>query len=728
MDPHAISRHVADAFMASHPLEMRQGALFNSLIPLLNRMLKPENLPVDTPSPRQLILREHSVYIDADVMSLAQARSMQLTTTDCQKNGTTLSANLHVKSCPVVFNTTTGKWNRVEVESTTRIMETPVMSGTVFAPTDADGVSGLFVYGGQEKYFGMHFDDCPNKFISIVRLSTTGVDKGVIDVMYVSRPLHEPCQIWAKHLENISCMRNFLVIMAPHSGLFVTWKMHNVAEVLQIPIMLFVGALLLRFKNKLVGPRDVLELFRHMDTSEPIVENMLNMALLSVHRSRSEFEELADKCFGDQPNPHVFTRQLLPHAVAIGSFADPFSKLGHIKRMAMHALALALGQTAAYDKNHMSNRRVRTADMEIATRIRRVLHTRESDKRYNLGSYIFSTKNTYGDFAWKSATELHQSYLNKIQKTSAIKNTKNSSKRPEQRLLHYSEIGRLCGSDTPSSEDVGNVYSIALGAFVSPDVDPDAVIERIQSHLLRRPSAQDVTHHHIVLVNDIPIGYCDNAYELAEFVRLNVRKHYVRTGDYLHFPFASIGVHVEPSFHWPFQPQAFYPAVLIRTDAGRFYRGLFVMANLTKFDAADSFYKLFAKNVVDFVDTDEELSDDVRLCSRLWEAEPTTHTHCELHPGLLTGALTSLIPYQNRNHGTKNANMCNHFKAVLHTNNLGYAKDFFPSIAYTGFGMQIPITKSAGFDWLNMGLRPHGNNVLLAIATYRGFNQVRLFS
>lgn len=725
MDYHIISRHVADMFMRTHPLEMRQGSLFNTFIPLLNRMMSPENLPVDIPSPRAPILKTHSAYLDGEFTTLQYARTVNMTVNDCQMNGTTLCANIHIQSCPVVFNTTTGKWDSVQNERITRMVEVPVMCGSVFSPSDCDGVSGVFVYGGQEKYYGMHFDDAPNKMITSVRLSTTGVDKAVIDVMYVSRPLHEPCQIWAKNIESISCIRNFLVILAPHSGIFVTWKCHTSTEVLQIPLLMFVGAILFRFKNRLITVSDVHDLFRHMDISQPIVNNMLNMALISIDRERREFASLADTCFGTTSNPHTFTRQLLPHVVAIGSFSDPFSKLGHIKRMVMHAIQLSLGIVPTYDKNHMKNKRVRTAEMEIATRIRRVMQTRDTDKRYNLASYVFSTKNAYGDFSWKSATELHQSYLNKVQKTSAIKNTKNSSKRPEQRLLHYSEIGRLCGSDTPSSEDVGNVYSIALGAFISPDVDPQPVIDMIKPYIL--PQADKTvssTHHHIVVVNDIPIGYCTDAYELVTFVRERVRRHVIRTGDQMHFPYVSVSVHVDSEFPWPFQSNLFYPAAVIRTDAGRFYRALFVLRNIEKFDPTASFYKLFMDNVVDFVDTDEELSDDVRLCSRLWEADSSTHTHCELHPGLLTGALTSLIPYQNRNHGTKNANMCNHFKAVLHTNNIGYAKDFFPSIAYTGFGMQIPITKSAGFDWLNMSLRPHGNNVLLAIATYRGFNQV----
>lgn len=724
MDPHAVSRHVADMFMRTHPLEMRQGGLFNSFIPLLNRMLAPDNLPVDIPAPHAPNLRSYKAYIDSDIMTLQHARSVNTTVNQCQMNGTTLCANIHIQSCPVVFNTRTGLWDRVNNESVTRIIEVPVMCGSIFAPSDCDGVSGIFVYGGQEKYYGMHFDDAPNKMITSVRLSTTGVDKAVIDVMYVSRPLHEPCQIWAKNKESISCTRNFLVILAPHSGLFVTWKCHSSSEVLQIPLLVFVGAILLRFKNRLITSDDVHKLFRHMDTTQPLVNNMLNMAVISISRTRKEFASMADTCFGAATDPHLFTRRFLPHTVMIGSFCEPFTKLGHIKRMATHAIQLALGKASSYDKNHLSNKRVRTADMEIATRVRRLLHTRDTDKRLNFAPYIFSNKSTYGELSWKSATELHQSYLNKVQKTSAIKNTKNTSKRPEQRLLHYSEIGRLCGSDTPSSEDVGNVYSMALGAFVSPDTDPQTIIGHLQPYILpAAPEAEVTAHHHVILVNDIPIGYCRDAYEVAEFVRSRIRKMRVVQGDHLHFPFASISAHVERDFHWPFQPNLLYPAVLVRTDAGRFYRGLFVLANLAQFDPLDSFYTLFMKNVVDFVDTDEELSDDVRLCSRLWAADPSTHTHAELHPGLLTGALTSLIPYQNRNHGTKNANMCNHFKAVLHTNNLGYAKDFFPSIAYTGFGMQIPITKSAGFDWLNMGLRPHGNNVLLAIATYRGFNQ-----
>jgi DNA-directed RNA polymerase beta subunit len=134
---------------------------------------------------------------------------------------------------------------------------------------------------------------------------------------------------------------------------------------------------------------------------------------------------------------------------------------------------------------------------------------------------------------------------------------------------------------------------------------------------------------------------------------------------------------------------------------------------------------------VEFIDVDEECSEDVRLVAELWKAEPR-HTHADLHPALLQGTLAGLVPHSKNNHGVKVTNMCSHFKAVMHRYSLQHARRFDTQssghvpkscVTYMGYHNQQPLVRPPGYDWHEMGHRPHGYNLVIAVCTAGGANQ-----
>jgi DNA-directed RNA polymerase II subunit RPB2 len=66
--------------------------------------------------------------------------------------------------------------------------------------------------------------------------------------------------------------------------------------------------------------------------------------------------------------------------------------------------------------------------------------------------------------------------------------------------------------------------------------------------------------------------------------------------------------------------------------------------------------------------------------------------------------------------------MCNHFKAVMHTYSLTRSTRI-ETLSHMAWNLHVPLMRTPAFDWLEMGLRPHGANVLLMIATHCGYNQ-----
>jgi DNA-directed RNA polymerase II subunit RPB2 len=96
-------------------------------------------------------------------------------------------------------------------------------------------------------------------------------------------------------------------------------------------------------------------------------------------------------------------------------------------------------------------------------------------------------------------------------------------------------------------------------------------------------------------------------------------------------------------------------------------------------------------------------------------------THCELNPAMMLGSVSSNIPFSEHNQSPRNIyNFSQARQAMgIHVSSLRHRID----LTYQLFHPQIPLVHTRMAKYTNMLNLPSGENVIVAIACYTGYNQ-----
>ena len=136
-----------------------------------------------------------------------------------------------------------------------------------------------------------------------------------------------------------------------------------------------------------------------------------------------------------------------------------------------------------------------------------------------------------------------------------------------------------------------------------------------------------------------------------------------------------------------------------------------------------------SQGCIEFVDVDEE--NTLMIAMNLTDlsakdAKDTKYikdyTHCEIHPSAAFSVVTNTIPFANHNYAARNL-----FHGAQAKQTVGvYATNFrkrFDTMAYIMHYPQKPIVTTRNAHYIASNRMPNGVNVIVAIATYTGFNQ-----
>lgn len=98
------------------------------------------------------------------------------------------------------------------------------------------------------------------------------------------------------------------------------------------------------------------------------------------------------------------------------------------------------------------------------------------------------------------------------------------------------------------------------------------------------------------------------------------------------------------------------------------------------------------------------------------------YTHCEIHPSLMFSVYTATIPMANHNHAPRNI-----FSGAQGKQAIGiYATNFNNRIDTMSYVLHYPqkrIVKTRYAELLNVNQMPNGENLIVAICSYTGYNQ-----
>uniref|UniRef100_A0A5K3EII2 DNA-directed RNA polymerase subunit beta n=1 Tax=Mesocestoides corti TaxID=53468 RepID=A0A5K3EII2_MESCO len=278
------------------------------------------------------------------------------------------------------------------------------------------------------------------------------------------------------------------------------------------------------------------------------------------------------------------------------------------------------------------------------------------------------------------------------------------------RAIHSSQWGLVCPSDTPEGEACGLVKNVSLMCHITVEVDDKNLIQLIKSyHVYPLREFSYGANEYIVYVNGKPIGFTEEPEELAAVIRGLRRARYIHE---------FVSVHCKPVLR----------CVHVVSDGGRLCRPYIIVSKgkpLVTQDMLDdlaakvlSWEDFLKKGVIEYLDSNE-LNDCLIAMD---EADITAQTtHMEIDPATILGVVAGLIPYPHHNQSPRNTYQCAMGKQAMGTVALNQ-QIRFDTLQLQMVYPQRPLVQSKTIQMLHFDQLPAGQNAIVAIMSYSGYD------
>ena len=328
-----------------------------------------------------------------------------------------------------------------------------------------------------------------------------------------------------------------------------------------------------------------------------------------------------------------------------------------------------------------------------------------------------------------------------------------STKVDKMRHVHGLQYGFIDAVETPEGEKVGLHKHLSLTAQISTNAkDQPEIIKKILADSEKIIPLTDIPPIKFKLLTKVYIngewlGMTDNPIELITFLR-NKRMN------------GTIEKMVGLVHHFTLKE------IRINTDAGRLYRPLLRIENnklklndnmlqdievdetigstKLKITNWDQFLNKYP-DVIEYIDIEEsenlmiamtldEVKDNhIKMNTKITNPSPNSdfvnryknvykkYTHCEFHPSMMLGTISANIPFSEHNQSPRNYyNFAQARQGMgVNASNFRHRMD----LTYLLYNPQIPLVQTRAARYTNMLNMPGGENVIVAIACYTGYNQ-----
>ena len=294
----------------------------------------------------------------------------------------------------------------------------------------------------------------------------------------------------------------------------------------------------------------------------------------------------------------------------------------------------------------------------------------------------------------------------------------NSGKLIPPRKLHNTHWGYVCPSETPEGQSVGVVKNLSMICEITNYSNSTIIYEFMKDFIVH---LEDLDVYEYVKSSSTKLLINGNWYGIIQ--EPEKCKEYFMNG--------RINGNINPyvSFHWNFHTNIIH----IFSDEGRCIRPLLKVHNgqtvislnkeyLTKdtkwTDLLTSALSIPDK-CVDYIDAHESEGIMISIDP---QSVQKNHSHCEIHPSLILGALASCIPFPHHNQSPRNTYQSAMGKQAIgiHVTNNNNRFDTFSHLLYYP---QKPFVSNRMMNHIHSDKLPTGINVIVAIASYGGYNQ-----
>lgn len=317
-----------------------------------------------------------------------------------------------------------------------------------------------------------------------------------------------------------------------------------------------------------------------------------------------------------------------------------------------------------------------------------------------------------------------------------------TNKMTSPRHLHNTHYGTMCPFETPEGPKTGLVKNLSLTASIT--INMNTQIPIVNEFLIDKITPLHLTDKKKlyksvkVIMNGNWIGITEDVMKLHNDLR---EKRF--NGE----------IEKTVSFYFDFTNCEY----IIYTEGGRLYRPLLNVENnkllfkpemLKNINSWEEFVIKYPK-VIEFLDKEEEQNmmlatfpvyvehnhkimkkkpiksfeeiDRINRTNRYDDNIFMRISHCEIHPAMTLGVITSNIPFSDHNQGVRGVYQYNQARQSMGL----YISDFRErtDISYILYHPQIPIVTSRASKYTGTHNFPSGENAIVAIASYSGFNQ-----
>ena len=296
-----------------------------------------------------------------------------------------------------------------------------------------------------------------------------------------------------------------------------------------------------------------------------------------------------------------------------------------------------------------------------------------------------------------------------------------SGKLVQPRKLHNTQWGIICPAETPEGGSVGLVKNLAVSAKITIASNSTVVLEFLKNNGLcdfSLDNTKELHKHTCVTLNGKILGTHQNAKELYNKLVYAKRQGHIN---------------IYTSIVWDVE----FKTIRVSTEGGRSVRPVFFLEEhnhlpfdleyVRNLDSGTKWIDMCSNiggknlNVVEYIDVEES---NCRLIAMTVDdlKKPIRFTHMEIHPSLILGVLASNIPFSDHNQAPRNCYQSAMGKQAigLYTSNYRHRLD---TISHVLNYPQKPLVNTNMARKLFADEVPCGINVIVAIATFTGYNQ-----
>jgi DNA-directed RNA polymerase subunit B len=274
-----------------------------------------------------------------------------------------------------------------------------------------------------------------------------------------------------------------------------------------------------------------------------------------------------------------------------------------------------------------------------------------------------------------------------------------AKKHPSHKVrdLNGTHFGRFDPNESPEGPDAGLVKILSLGVIISIGTDESEVEQLLKGMISLKPDKMSV------FINGRFIGFVEDGAKLTKILREKRRKSELNKEVSVAF--------LEKSSE-----------VFINTDPGRVMRPLFIVGGSKTPNKAElknlTWTEMISNGFIEYLDAEEEENAFVALNEKDVTSE---HTHLEISPAFVLSLDSNLLPFIEYISSPRVLMALKHLNQSLglYQSNFNLRLDTNSHVLHYP---QRPLVSTWVYDRMQLWRRAQGQNVVVAVLCYEGFN------